>query len=415
MSGESTFSACLRRVRPTQQLIICHRTAHCLPLANLQACSSLIPPHRRILSLEPLRGGFISKYLELVSVHNFSVFRPIDYDSFSYLSSVYQPSIIFANSSFTSTPLNYSILQRISRQNNAHLIADISSDAGIVAAGLLPSPFRHVDMVTMSTQGSLCGPRGALIFYRRELQVPRLDWKDAEGFWKLDRAVNAAVIPWHQGGPHAHAIAGIAIALKQASSLWFRTYQEAGLANAAALQDSLRQNMYSVHGGGGQTPIVAVEVDLLKSAEEKLNQTGLELGPVVKGEGVLLGSTTLTFRGFGKHDFERVADILDHVLQITRAYEVASTAQSDQQSGGGLGERSSVESEAALTSLKREVKSLIDSKERYLTNKMSPSTNVCRHQRLCLAFQSPSYISRILLASALVDEEEHASEDRHIR
>ena len=302
---------------PTQPLIVCHPTAHCLPLAHLQACSSLVPPHGRILSLEPLRGGFVSKYFELVSPHSVSALRPINYDSLSELSSIYQPSIVFANASFTSMPLDYSILRKISRQENAHLIADISSNAGSVAAGLLPSPFGYFDIVTTSIQGSLCGPCGALIFYRRELQVPKLELKNTQCCWKLDHAMNAAVFPWHQGGPHAHAIAGIAVALEQASHLWFRTNQEVGLANAAVLQESFLEKGYSVHGGDGQTPIIAVEVDIAKSAEEMLNHAGLELGPV-KGGGVLLGSIALTFRGFRKHDFRRVADVLDHVIQMTR-------------------------------------------------------------------------------------------------
>ena len=347
---------------PTQRLIVCHRTAHCRPLAHLQACASLVPPHGRILSLEPLRGGFVSKYFELVSAHDVGALHPINYDSLSEIGSVYQPKIIFANASFTSMPLDYSILRKISRQENAFLIADISSNAGSVAAGLLSSPFGYVDIVTMSTQGSLCGPRGALIFYRRELQVPKLNSKNAQGYWKLDHALNAAVFPWHQGGPHAHAIAGIAVALEQASRLWFRTYQEAGLANASVLQQSFLQKGYSVHGGDGQTPIIAVEMELAKSTKEMLKHAGLELGPVLKGGGVLLGSLALTFRGFGKHDFGRVADVLDHAIQVTGNWEAASTAQDGQQSAGGLGERWLMERGADLTSLKREMESLIDTR-----------------------------------------------------
>ena len=260
-------------------------------------------------------------------------------------------------------PLEYATLRKISRQENAHLIADISSNAGGVAAGLLPSPFGYVDIVTMSTEGSLCGPRGALIFYRRELQVPRSDLKSAKCCWKLDHAMNAAVFPWHQGGPHAHAIAGITVALRQASSSWFRTYQESALANAAALQESFLQKGYRVHRSDGQSPIIAVEIDMAKSTKQMLNRAGFELGPVLKDGGVLLGSITLTFRGFGEEDFRRVADVLDHAFQVARAWEAASTAQDGQQSGGGLGERWRIEREVDLTSLKQEVEILIDTRE----------------------------------------------------
>ena len=128
------------------------------------------------------------------------------------------------------------------------------------------------------------------------------------------------------------------------------------------LQESFLQKGYSVHGGDGQTPIIAVEMELAKSTKEMLKHAGLELGPVLKGGGVLLGSLALTFRGFGKHDFGRVADVLDHAIQVTGTWEAASTTQDGQQSTGGLGERWPMERGADLTSLKREVESLIDTR-----------------------------------------------------
>ena len=121
----------------------------------------------------------------------------------------------------------------------------------------------------------------------------------------------------------------------------------------------------TIHGGNGQSPITAAEIDVAKSTEDMLDPAGLELGPVLKGGGVLLGSIALIFRGFGRDDFGRVADVLDHAIQVTRTWAAASTAQDAHQSGGGLGERWHIEREADLTSLKREVNIFIDTRERY--------------------------------------------------
>ena len=95
-----------------------------------------------------------------------------------------------------------------------------------------------------------------------------------------------------------------------------------------------------------------------------LNHAGFELGPILKGGGILLGSIALTFRGFGNEDFQRVADVLDYTFQVARAWDVANIARDGQQSGGGLGERRRIEREADVTSLKQEVKILIDTQER---------------------------------------------------
>ena len=96
--------------------------------------SSLLTGTFLALSLEPLCGGFISKYFELLSARNVSALGPINYDSLARLGSVYQPSIIFANSPLKSMPLDYATLRKLSRQENSHLIVDISSNAGSVVA-----------------------------------------------------------------------------------------------------------------------------------------------------------------------------------------------------------------------------------------------------------------------------------------
>ena len=346
----------------TQQLIGRRRTAYSLPLANLEACSSIVSPHGRILSLEPLRGCYLLKYFELIASHDISTLDTSFYSSLSRLGSVYQPSIIFANASLRHESLDYSILRKISRQEGAYLIADISTNAGLFAAGLLPSPFRHIDIATMSTQGSLCGPCGALIFYRRELQVPRLNLKNTEQRWQLEHAVNASVFPGHQGGPHAHTIAGIAVALKQASSSWFKQIQEAAVANAAVLQHSLQQKGLGVHGNEGQSSKRALELDAARSTKEMLHCVGSEVGPVVNDSYLLLGSIALTFKGFEKEHFQRIADILDHAIQVTRTWEAATKAPNGQQSEGNIEERWPIESEPDILSLKLEVKSLMEAR-----------------------------------------------------
>ncbi|MCJ1338427.1 glycine hydroxymethyltransferase shm1 [Bachmanniomyces sp. S44760] len=327
--------------------------AHCLALANLQCWFSLVPPRSRILSLEPLPSSCLSRHFELLSHNSISGSGSVDYASFSILASIYNPTAIFVRS-LAPKPLNYLTLREISRQTDSYLVADISSIAGAVAAGLHPSPFNDLDVDTMSTQGSLCGPPGALIFTRRNLGVPRLDLRATQAFWKLDHALNDAVFPGHQGGPHAHAIAGIAVALGQASSSCFQTFQNTALTNASLLQKSLRRKRYKACGGDKHNLVIGIESEFAGSIKETLFRIGIETGPVVNETGLLLGSTVMTFNGFEAEDFRKVANILDYAIQETRACKNAGKTQVNQQSKGSMDKSLLNEKGRRLTSLLRQ-------------------------------------------------------------
>ena len=168
--------------------------------------------------------------------------RPVDYGGLSRLVTSFKPKVIVSPSSLDFiTVLDYPSLRAITENVDAHLIVDMYSDAGLICAAMAPNPFPHADIVITATQSSLRGPLGALIFYRRDVDVPFLNARDGSTTsWNLGRAVNMSVFPSHQGEPHCHAIVGIAVALRQARTAAFAKYQEIGAANAQKLGNASR-------------------------------------------------------------------------------------------------------------------------------------------------------------------------------
>lgn len=136
---------------------------------------------------------------------------------------LYRPKLIVAGASAYARNWDYKRMRKIADSVNAYLMADMAHVSGLVAAGVLPSPFEYADIVTTTTHKSLRGPRGAMIFFRKG--VRKLDKKGKgmvfgvilEVMYDLEGPINFSVFPGHQGGPHNHTIAALAVALKQVS------------------------------------------------------------------------------------------------------------------------------------------------------------------------------------------------------
>merc|ERR1712078_140461 len=158
--------------------------------------------------------------------------------------------------------------------------------SGLVAAGVVPSPFEDCDVVTTTTHKSLRGPRGAMIFYRKG-PTGKTNKKTGEPvMYNLERRINDAVFPGLQGGPHNHTISGLAVALKMAAAPEFREYQEQVLSNSQALAGRMQAKGYELVSGGTR-----------------------------------IGTPALTSRGFQEADFEKVADFLDRAVTIAQAVD----------------------------------------------------------------------------------------------
>ena len=153
---------------------------------------------------------------------------------------------------------DYPRMRHIADSVGAYLLSDMAHISGLVAAGLVPSPFEHSDVVTTTTHKSLRGPRGAMIFYRKG---QRGTTKKGEPImYDLDSKINFAVFPGLQGGPHNHTISGLACALKQAQGADFKAYQEQVMRNSAALAKAMETRGYDLVSGGTENHIVLTDL-----------------------------------------------------------------------------------------------------------------------------------------------------------
>jgi len=196
-----------------------------------------------------------------------------------------------------------------------------------VAAGVVPSPFEHCDIVTTTTHKSLRGPRSGIIFYRKG--VRSLDKTGKEIMYDLEKKINEAVFPGLQGGPHNHQIAAVGVALKQAATQQFKVYQEQVLSNCQTLAKGLIQKGYTLVSGGTDNHLVWL--DLRPSgtdgarAEKVLEDISIAVNKntcpgdksALRPGGLRLGTPALTSRDFKEQDFEKVVDFIHRGILIT--------------------------------------------------------------------------------------------------
>src|SRR5271163_3948933 len=277
--------------------------------------------------------SMVSKYFETVPYRLDESTGLIDYAKLHEMASLYRPKIIIAGTSAYSRLIDYGQMRAIAEKVGAYLLSDMAHISGLVAGGVIPSPFPHSDVVTTTTHKSLRDPRGAMIFYRKG--VRRTDPKThKEEMYNLEEPINSSVFPGHQGGPHNHTITALAVALRQAQSTEFKEYQKTVLANAKALAERLGNSAYTgglgydVVSGGTDNHLVLVDLKS-KGIDGARVERVLELCGVaankntvpgdksaMKPGGLRMGSPAMTTRGFQPHDFTRVAEIVDRAVTI---------------------------------------------------------------------------------------------------
>lgn len=220
-------------------------------------------------------------------------------------------------------------MRKIADICGAFLVVDMAHISGLIAAGVIPSPFEYADIVTTTTHKSLRGPRGAMIFFRKG--VRKLDVKNGkELLYDLEGSINFSVFPGHQGGPHNHTITALAVALNQAMTPEFKQYQEQVIKNAKVLETEFKRLGYKLVGDGTDSHMVLLDLrpKSLDGArvEAVLEQVNIACNKnAVPGDksaitpgGIRIGAPAMSSRGFGEEDFRRIAGYIDSCIGLCK-------------------------------------------------------------------------------------------------
>jgi glycine hydroxymethyltransferase len=322
--------------------------------ANMVAYFSVLQPGDRILGMNLAHGGHLTHGMKLnfsgklYEVHAYGVRQDterIDYDAMAAQAREVRPKLIVGGASAYPRLWDFERMAAIAHEVGALLFVDMAHIAGLVAAGVHPSPFPHADIVTTTTHKTLRGPRGGLIFSRNELPegLDPADFPALKG--ALGAAIDKTVFPGVQGGPLMHVIAGKAVAFKLAAEEPFRGDQQRTVSNAAVLAASLADQGARVVSGGTDNHLMLIDVTPLgvtgQEAEHLLDAIGITVNkngipfdplPPNTASGIRLGTPATTSRGFGEDEMREIGRIIieairardDETVQRRLAADVAA-------------------------------------------------------------------------------------------
>ncbi|MBT4098872.1 MAG: serine hydroxymethyltransferase [Gemmatimonadetes bacterium] len=237
----------------------------------------------------------------------------LDYDEIEKLAVQTQPKLIFCGTTAYPRILDFERFAAIGKKVGALVVADIAHIAGLVATGVHPSPVDHVDVVTTTTHKSLRGPRGGMIMCRKQYA----------------QAIDKAVFPGLQGGPHNHTTAAVAVALKEADTDEFRRYAQAIVDNAQILGAALMERGFGVVSGGTDNHLLLIDMST-KSVTGNQMSKALDAAGIVcnynlvpgdtrsarRPSGIRIGTPAITSRGFGANEMLKLADWMNEVAEI---------------------------------------------------------------------------------------------------
>ena len=302
--------------------------AHCGASTNMAVYFAFLKPGDTIMGMDLSQGGHLSHgspvnisgtYFNVVHYGVNPETEMIDYDDIEAKAKEHHPKLIVAGASAYPRIIDFERIANIAHENGALLLVDMAHIAGLVAAGLHPSPVPYADIVTTTTHKTLRGPRGGLILTNNE---------------EYAKKINKSIFPGLQGGPLMHVIAAKAVAFGEALKPEFREYAENIVKNAKAFAEGLEAEGFRLVSGGTDNHLILVDVrnkNLTgKEAEKLLDNIGITCNkntipfdpasPFVTS-GIRLGTPAATTRGFKEEDFKEVAAIMGLVLNNPTDFE----------------------------------------------------------------------------------------------
>jgi len=294
-------------------------------IANFCVLNALLEPGQKIMAMNLPDGGHLShgwdyqgkkvtigsKMFTTVRYRVDEKTEVFDYDTIGEMAVKEKPQLIISGGTAYAREINYKRMGQIAKKVGAYYMADIAHEAGLVGAEVLSSPFPHADVVTMSTQKTLRGPRASIICCKQELA----------------NAIDRAIFPGLQGGPFDNNIAALAVALKEAQSADFKKYAFQTVTNAKAFAKALKGFGFDVVSGGTDKHLVLLDLrnkgmdgdsaaKLLERAHIITNKNTVpyDTGSPMKPSGLRVGTPAMTTRGFKEKDFEKVAEFIDDVI-----------------------------------------------------------------------------------------------------
>ena len=311
--------------------------AHSGSQANQAIYMTVLKPGDTLLGMSLAHGGhlthghplnFSGKLYKIVSYGVRKDTETIDYDELERLAMEHHPKLILAGASAYPRILDFERFGAIARQCGAVLMVDMAHIAGLVAAGLHPSPFPHADFVTTTTHKTLRGPRGGAVFSKAQYAK------------ELDRIV----FPGIQGGPLMHVIAAKAVCFQEALQPEFREYQKQIVANAKAVAETLAAEGFRIVSGGTDTHLMLVDVFSKqvtgKQAQETLERAGItvnknaipfDTNPPAVASGIRVGTPAVTTRGMKEAEMRQIArwiaEVLNHLADESTVKRVRSQVE----------------------------------------------------------------------------------------
>lgn len=290
--------------------------------ANMAVYMAVLKPGEKFLGMDLAQGGhlthgspvnFSGKLYEAIHYGLDSKTETIDYNALEDIAKKERPKLIIAGASAYPRTIDFQAMAQIAKSINAVFMVDMAHIAGLVAAGLHPSPIGIADIITSTTHKTLRGPRGGLILTNNE------EW---------GKKLNSQIFPGIQGGPLEHVIAAKAVAFKEALSSDFKTYQQQVITNAQVMAKTLMDNGIELVSNGTDNHLILVKTD-------SVNMSGKEAGALLEKvditcnknmvpndkrspfvtSGIRLGTPAITTRGFKEKEIQKISELILQTLK----------------------------------------------------------------------------------------------------